>query len=169
VFVANLIGACAAAAIDVHLHLINQDLVATMLEVSGGLLGKAPLDVLLQGIPAGFLIASIASIRAGITSGAFFVVLTLTYTIALGNFTHVVAGSAEAFLLVRRTDEYGPRAGRDYFAGAGGKCDWRDGAVRAAGLCAGEGGIVRGLGGFLAVEVALRSGRRKRRRYIPAR
>ncbi len=100
VFVANLIGTCAAAAINVHLHLVSQDLLAAMLEVSGGLLHKAPMDMLLQSIPAGFLIASIAWIRAGITSGAFFVVLTLTYTIALGGFNHVVAGSAEAFLLV---------------------------------------------------------------------
>jgi formate-nitrite transporter family protein len=100
VFVANLAGACAAAAINLHLHLVNADLLASMLEVSGGLLRKTPMDVLLQGIPAGFLIASIAWIRAGITNGVFFVVLTLTYAIALGDFNHVVAGSAEAFLLV---------------------------------------------------------------------
>jgi formate-nitrite transporter family protein len=100
VFVANLAGACAAAAINLHLHLVNADLLASMLEVSSGLLRKTPMDVLLQGIPAGFLIASIAWIRAGITSGVFFVVLTLTYAIALGDFNHVVAGSAEAFLLV---------------------------------------------------------------------
>jgi formate-nitrite transporter family protein len=84
----------------VNLHLVNADLLASMLDVSGGLLRKTPMDVLLQGIPAGFLIASIAWIRAGITNGAFFVVLTLTYAIALGDFNHVVAGSAEAFLLV---------------------------------------------------------------------
>jgi len=100
VFIANMTGACAAAAINVKLRLINQDLLASMLDVSSGLLRKAPLDVLLQGVPAGFLIASVAWICAGVTSGTFWIVLTLTYTIALGDFTHVVAGSAEAFLLV---------------------------------------------------------------------
>ena len=38
--------------------------------------------------------------RAGATSGEFLIVLTLTYAIALGDFTHVVAGAAEAFLLL---------------------------------------------------------------------
>ncbi len=100
VFVANMVGACAAAAINVHLGLIGHDLLASMLEVSGTLLRKPPLDLLLQGVPAGFLIASVAWIRAGATSGEFWIVLALTYAIALGDFTHVVAGAAEAFLLM---------------------------------------------------------------------
>jgi formate/nitrite transporter FocA (FNT family) len=99
VFVANMVGACVAAAINVHLHLMSHDLLASMLEVSGALLRKPPLDLLLQGVPAGFLIASVAWIRAGATSGKFLIVLALTYAIALGDFTHVVAGAAEAFLL----------------------------------------------------------------------
>ncbi len=100
VFAANMAGACAAAAINVNLHLMSQELMASMLEVSGALLRKAPLEVLLQGIPAGFLIASVAWIRAGVAGGEFWIVLVLTYAIALGDFTHVVAGSAEAFLLL---------------------------------------------------------------------
>jgi formate-nitrite transporter family protein len=100
VFVANMLGSCIAAAINMYLHLASPELTGAMLEVSGKLLHKAPLDILLQGIPAGFLIASVAWIRAGVSGGEFWVVLVLTYAIALGDFTHVVAGSAEAFLLV---------------------------------------------------------------------
>ena len=76
------------------------ELTEAMLEVSGTLLHKAPLDMLLQGIPAGFLIASVAWIRAGVSGSEFWVILVLTYAIALGDFAHVVAGSAEAFLLL---------------------------------------------------------------------
>jgi formate/nitrite transporter FocA (FNT family) len=100
VFLANMAGACAAAAMNVHLHLMGEPLLASMLEVSGSLLQKTPLEMMLQGIPAGFLIASVAWIRAGASSGEFWIVLALTYAIALGDFTHVVAGSAEAFLLL---------------------------------------------------------------------
>lgn len=100
VFLANTAGTCIAAAMNVHLHLVGQPLLDSMLEVSGSLLGKTPLEMMLQGIPAGFLIASVAWIRAGASSGEFWIVLALTYAIALGDFTHVVAGSAEAFLLV---------------------------------------------------------------------
>ena len=71
-----------------------------MLEVSSRLPRETPLNLLLQGVPAGFLIASVSWIRAGVTNGEFWIVLALTYAIALGGFTHVVAGAAETFLLL---------------------------------------------------------------------
>jgi formate/nitrite transporter FocA (FNT family) len=100
VFAANMIGTCAAAAIIVFLHLTSHDLTAGMVEVSGALIQKAPMDVLLQAVPAGFLMASVAWIRAGVTESEFWVVFIITYAIALGGFAHVVAGSAEAFLML---------------------------------------------------------------------
>lgn len=100
VFAANMAGACAAAAVNTYLHLMNRELLAAMVEVSGQLLHKSPWELLAQGVPAGFLIASIAWIRAGMTNGEFWIILALTYAIALGDFAHVVAGAAEAFLLM---------------------------------------------------------------------
>jgi formate/nitrite transporter FocA (FNT family) len=99
VFCANMIGTGIAAAIDVHVGLVSHRLLQSMFDVSSGLLHKTPAELLFQAVPAGFLIASVAWIRAGVTGADFWVVLTLTYAIALGDFTHVVAGSAEAFLL----------------------------------------------------------------------
>lgn len=100
VLVANMIGAFASALINVRLHIIDPGLLAAMLEVARHLVGVAPLDLLLRGVPAGFLIAAVAWIRAGTSGADFWIVLTLTGAIALGNFTHVVAGAAEVFLLV---------------------------------------------------------------------
>ena len=100
VFAANMVGTAFAAAINVNLRLVSPELLAAMLDVSGPLSHKAPLDLLCQGVPAGFLIASVAWIRAGSSGGEFWVVLVITYAIALGGFAHVVAGSAEAFLLL---------------------------------------------------------------------
>jgi formate-nitrite transporter family protein len=100
VFAANMLGACFAAAINIRFELMGHELTQSMLEVSSPLLGKTALDMLLQGVPAGFLVASVAWIRAGMSSGEFWLILALTYAIALGDFAHVVAGSAEAFLLV---------------------------------------------------------------------
>ncbi|MBL6453686.1 formate/nitrite transporter family protein [Belnapia sp. T6] len=99
VFIGNMIGACIAAAINVHAHLMGPELLESMLEVSRKLLAKDWTALLLQGVPAGFLIASIAWIRAGIAQGDIAIIVALTTAIALGDFTHVVAGSAEAFLL----------------------------------------------------------------------
>lgn len=100
VFAANMAGAALAAVMNLHLGLVSPELGAAMLEVSARLLEKAPLDLMLQGIPAGFLIASVAWLRAGASGSEFLIVLALSTAIALGDFTHVVAGAAETFLLV---------------------------------------------------------------------
>ena len=100
VFFANMLGTGLAALITVYGHIVDRHVTAAMLDVSGTLLPLAPGDVLLQGIPAGFLIASVAWIRAGVAGSGFWVIFVLTYAISLGEFRHVVAGSAEAFLLV---------------------------------------------------------------------
>ncbi|WP_043359080.1 formate/nitrite transporter family protein [Belnapia sp. F-4-1] len=100
VLAGNMIGAAIAAAINIHLHLTSPPLTEAMLEVSRQLLAKDWPQLLAQGVPAGFLIASVAWIRAGVTTGDFAIILVLTYAIALGDFTHVIAGAAEAFLLL---------------------------------------------------------------------
>ena len=100
VFVGNVVGAAAIAAAAVHLHLQSEEQTRAMLDVSAKLLEKAPLDMLSQGIPAGFLIASIAWIRSASDDSSFWIVLILTYAIAICGFTHVIAGAAEAFLLL---------------------------------------------------------------------
>ncbi|MDB5359494.1 MAG: hypothetical protein JWO51_791 [Rhodospirillales bacterium] len=100
VFVGNLLGTGAAAWINLNLHLTSPGLTASMLEVSGQLIGQMPIDTLAHAVPAGFIMASVAWIRAGVTDGEFWVVLVLTSLISIGDFAHVVAGSAETFLLL---------------------------------------------------------------------
>jgi formate/nitrite transporter FocA (FNT family) len=101
VFTGNVIGAAFMAALCVYAKIVSPELLGAMLDVSGKLLEKNASEILLQAIPAGFLIASVAWIRsAADDSSGFWIVLVLTYGIALGGFTHVVAGAAEAFLLL---------------------------------------------------------------------
>ena len=64
------------------LRVVSGTLLAAMLEVAGRALVKTPLELLMQAIPAGFIIASIAWIRAALSNGEFCIVLALTYTIA---------------------------------------------------------------------------------------
>jgi formate/nitrite transporter FocA (FNT family) len=100
VFAGNLVGAAFMAALCVHARIVSPDLLGAMLEVSGKLQAKSAAEILLQGVPAGFLIASVAWIRSAADDSSFWIVLSLTYAIALGGFTHVIAGAAEAFLLL---------------------------------------------------------------------
>ena len=70
-----------------------------MLTVSRRLLEHDWLATLKLGMPAGFLIAAVPWSLPAARGQAFWIVLTLTYFIALGGFAHVVAGSGEAWLL----------------------------------------------------------------------
>lgn len=100
VFAGNVIGAASMAALCVHARLVSPELLGAMLDVSHKLLEKSASEILLQAIPAGFLIASVAWIRSAADDSGFWIVLILTYAIALGGFTHVIAGAVEAFLLL---------------------------------------------------------------------
>jgi formate/nitrite transporter FocA (FNT family) len=100
VFAGNLVGAAAISAAAVFAHLQSAELTGAMGEVSAKLLEKSSVQLFLQGVPAGFLIASVAWIRSAADDSSFWIVLALTYPIALCGFTHVIAGSAEAFFLL---------------------------------------------------------------------
>jgi formate/nitrite transporter FocA (FNT family) len=100
VFLGNLIGALAVAALVVFGRVQPVEILGGMMAVSAKLLTRTPLEVLLQGIPAGFLIASIAWIRSAQTESGFWVIVVVTYTIAVCGFAHVVVGAAEAGLLL---------------------------------------------------------------------
>ncbi len=55
---------------------------------------------LLRGIFAGWLIALMVWMLAAARTGQIAIILILTYTVGIGDFTHVVAGSVEALFLV---------------------------------------------------------------------
>lgn len=100
VFVGNVVGAAAAAVLVVFGHIQSHELFGAMVEVSSRLLAKGPGQMLLQAIPAGFLIASVAWIRSATDDSSFLIVVSLTYVIGIAGFTHVIAGAAEAFILL---------------------------------------------------------------------
>ena len=104
VFSANMLGAAAASAVVTFASVQSAEVLHGMVAVSMKLLDRSPLETLMQAIPAGFLIASIAWIRSATDGSGFWIVFVITYAIALGGFTHVVAGASEAFLLVWHGD-----------------------------------------------------------------
>jgi formate/nitrite transporter FocA (FNT family) len=96
---ANLAGTLLTTAMLVHGGLIDAGQLAAAVKVATPLLGHDAGETLLRGIPAGFLIASIAWILPNARGGEFWVVFLITYVVGVGGFSHVVAGSAEAWLL----------------------------------------------------------------------
>jgi formate/nitrite transporter FocA (FNT family) len=97
---ANLAGTLATAAMLVHGGLIDSGQLHAAVDVASPLLSHDAGETLLRGIPAGFMIASIAWIMPNARGSEFWVVFLITYVVGVGGFSHVVAGSAEAWLLM---------------------------------------------------------------------
>ena len=100
VFAANMAGTLAIALIVPHTHLATPEQIGAMLEISGHLKEMTPGDAFVRGIPAGFILATIAWLLPNARGQELWVVILLTYVISIAGFSHVIAGSAEAWLLV---------------------------------------------------------------------
>jgi formate/nitrite transporter FocA (FNT family) len=113
VFLANMAGTLLVAALMAGRVIIGPEQLTAAIAVSEAILTNGPLTTLLFAMPAGFLIASVAWMLPNARGSEFWVIMLVTYVIALGGFSHVVAGSAEAWLLLLtgRTDLIGALGG----------------------------------------------------------
>lgn len=109
VLAANVAGTTAAAALVSWAGLFPAAHLASMLEVSREFAHHGPLEALLFGIPAGFLVAAIVWVSPSAEGARFSIVVWFTWLIAVGGFTHVVVGSGELALLLF-AGEIGPGA-----------------------------------------------------------
>ena len=99
VFLANQLGAFVSALAFARLGLTGPDLTAAMIEISRSGSDRDFVQMLMQAIPAGFIIAAIAWLIIAAKSGHFWIIALLAYVIAIGKFPHVVAGASGAYLL----------------------------------------------------------------------
>ena len=81
-------------------HIFAPEQVAAFLELARQGMDRSALDMALRGIPAGFLIAAMVWMLPSARGGEFWVILVISYLVALGGFTHVVVGASGAFLLL---------------------------------------------------------------------
>ncbi|HZL31243.1 MAG TPA: formate/nitrite transporter family protein [Pseudolabrys sp.] len=104
VLAANLIGSLFAALFCRYTPVLPDDLLHGMLLISRSLLKLTWWEMLFRGVSSGFLIAAMVWMIPSAESAKFAVITLMTYLIAIGGFTHIVAGSVEAFLLVLSGD-----------------------------------------------------------------
>lgn len=100
VLAANLAGTLFAALFCAYTPVLAPELYDGMLKISQGLLAFGWWDMLFRAIAAGFLMAAMVWLMPGAERSQFQVIVLMTWLIAVGGFTHVVAGSMEAYLLV---------------------------------------------------------------------
>lgn len=104
VLVANLAGTLFAALFCKFTPVLPPALFNAMLEISRALAEMTWWDVFFRAISSGFIIAAMVWMIPAAESMKPHVITLMTWLIGVGGFTHVVAGSMEAYLLVLSGD-----------------------------------------------------------------
>jgi formate/nitrite transporter FocA (FNT family) len=100
VLVANLAGTLFAAVFSTYFPVVPQELYASMLAISREMARLTWWQMCFHGVTSGFLIAAMVWMLPTAESAKVAVITLMTWLIAVGGFTHVIAGSMEAYLLV---------------------------------------------------------------------
>lgn len=100
VLTANFVGTFFTAAMVVYGHILTEDIVSAILQISRHVAELSPSESLLRGIPAGFFIAALVWMLPSAKGSSLMLIMMFTWLIAAGEFTHVIAGSNEIFTLV---------------------------------------------------------------------
>ncbi|APX10903.1 formate/nitrite transporter family protein [Tateyamaria omphalii] len=99
VLFANIIGAFLIATFLVYTPVLTPDLLAIVTDLSKHATGFSPVEGLVRGIPAGILIAAIVWMLPSAQNNEVLLIIIFTWLIALGDFTHIIAGSVEMAVL----------------------------------------------------------------------
>jgi formate-nitrite transporter family protein len=100
VLASNMTGTFAAAAFFALTPVLMPELKSGMLDIAGHLIGPSLTETMFRAIAAGFLMAMMVWLLPSAEAAQFHVIVLITYLIAAAHFTHIVAGSAEAFFLI---------------------------------------------------------------------
>lgn len=100
VLLANLAGTLFAALFCTFTPVLTPELRGAMLEISRQIVGHSWSEMFFRGISAGFLVAAMVWLLPGANTAQFHIVTLMSYLISVGEFMHIVAGSAEGFLLL---------------------------------------------------------------------
>ncbi len=99
VLAANLAGSALVAWAIADGAIVSPEHRAAVLAISREALAPGFAEIVWRGLPAGFLIASLAWILPNARGSEFWVIVLITWVVGIGGFSHVVAGSTEAFVL----------------------------------------------------------------------
>lgn len=100
VLVGNFVGTLLFAFAAVRVGIFPTEHLESFLTVSREAMDHSALEMGLLGVPAGFLLAILVWVRPSAHSEEILIILAITYFISVGDFSHIIVGSSEAFLLM---------------------------------------------------------------------
>ena len=96
---ANLVGCFLFAAFLAYSGVLSTEIAAAVQDIGRHMMANTPMEMFVKGIFAGWLIAALVWMLPSAESTEIFIITLITYIIALGDFTHVIAGSVEAIYM----------------------------------------------------------------------
>jgi formate/nitrite transporter FocA (FNT family) len=99
VLLGNIVGCFLFASFLAYSSALTPEIAEAARAVGTKLMANTPLEMFVKGIVSGWLIAALVWMLPSAEGTEIFVITLVTYLIALGGFTHVIAGSAEALYL----------------------------------------------------------------------
>ena len=100
VLVANFAGTFCAALFYTFAPALSPDIRAAMLEIAHHTMSFPPGEMFARAVAAGFVIATMVWLLPSAGAAQPLIVILMTYLVAAAEFTHIIAGSLEAFMLV---------------------------------------------------------------------
>lgn len=100
VLAANTVGAFIFALLIAQIPLLTPTMRDTFTTISVGAFSTGFSETLVRGVFAGWLIATLIWLMPFAESARVSVIIIITYVIALGQFSHIIAGSVDAFYAV---------------------------------------------------------------------
>jgi formate-nitrite transporter family protein len=104
VLTANVVGAFIAGTFMFYTPTFGAEVKGAMQAISEHAVLHPPIEGFFKALPAGVIIAAIVWMLPTTPNNPFFIIVTFTWLIAVGGFTHIIAGSVEmAYLVVNGT------------------------------------------------------------------
>ncbi|MCG6573201.1 hypothetical protein EGM97_00570 [Pseudomonas sp. AF32] len=100
VLVGNLCGTLLVAYVMLHLPIFDQRTDLAFLEIGRKVMENDTGQMFAKGIISGWMIATMVWMIPSMESAKMWIIILITYLMALGDFTHIVVGSAEVSYLV---------------------------------------------------------------------
>ncbi|GHB29951.1 formate/nitrite transporter family protein [Salinicola rhizosphaerae] len=100
VLIGNLIGVFVSAWAIYALPIFSMDTHEAFLALGEHILENTPMQMFAKGIVAGWMIATMVWLLPSAGSAKIWVILIVTYLVAIGGFTHIIVGSTEVMYLV---------------------------------------------------------------------
>ncbi len=96
----NLCGTLLVAYVMLHLPIFDSKTDHAFLEIGRKVMENDVTHMFSKGIVSGWMIATMVWMIASMEAAKIWIIILITYLMALGDFTHIVVGSAEASYLV---------------------------------------------------------------------